>query len=375
MRRYTVLHVDGERGLRGGERQLLHLAGALRARGHRGIVVARRGAELAGAARAAGLEAVELPLMGELDFLSATRLAALARREGAIVHAHSAHACGTAALAGLAGVPVVMHRRVDFPVSGSSARFKYGMAGKVVAVSRAIAAILRGAGLPEAKLAVVPDAIPVDDEEAAWSDGLEPLRPPTPERRKASREAIRQEFGITPDMPLIGNMAALVPHKDHDTLLAAAVIVLLKRPEARFLVCGSGPEEERLREEALRMGLARKLVFAGQRADGPELMRGFDLYCQSSWGEGMGSVLIEAMAAGVPIAATTAGGIPEVVEDGVSGLLAPPRDPEALAAALLRLLEDEPLRRRLAAAGRERLPRFGLRSMAQAIEEVYAAIA
>jgi L-malate glycosyltransferase len=373
MRRYTVLHVDGEAGLRGGERQLLHLAGALRARGHRGIVVARRGAELAAAARGAGLETVELPLMGELDFLSAVRLAALARREGAIIHAHSAHACGTAALAGLAGAPVVMHRRVDFPVTGTSARVKYGLAGKVVAVSRAIASILRAAGLPESRLAVVPDAVPADDEEAAWS-GAPALRPPTPEQRKASREALRQEFGFTPDMPLVGNMAALVPHKDHDTLLAAAVIVLLKRPDARFLVCGSGPEEERLRDAALAMGLARKLVFAGQREDGAELMRGFDVYCQSSWGEGMGSVLIEALACGVPIAATTAGGIPEVVEDGVSGLLVPPRDPEALAAALLRLLEDEPLRRRLAAAGRERLPRFGLKAAAAAMEEVYAAV-
>lgn len=375
MRPYTVLHVDGERGLRGGERQLLHLAGALRARGHRNVVVAKRGSELAGAARALGLETVEMPLMGELDLLSAMRLAALARREGALVHAHTAHACGTAAFASLAGVPVVMHRRVDFPVSSSSAAFKYRFAGRVVAVSRAIAEVLAGAGVPPSKLVVVSDAVPVDDEEAGWAgQAAAPFRPPTPPERKAAREALRQEFGFTPDMPVIGNLAALVPHKDHDTLLAAAVIVLLKRPDARFLVAGSGPEEERLRDAALRMGLARKLVFAGQREDGAELMRGFDAYCQSSWGEGMGSVLIEAMACGVPIAATTAGGIPEVVEDGVSGLLVPPRDPEALAGALLRLLEDAPLRERLARAGRARLPRFGLKAAAAAMEEVYAAV-
>lgn len=375
MRRFTLLHLDGERGLRGGQRQLLHLAGALRARGHRNVVVARRGAELAGAARALGLECVELPLMGELDLLSAARLAALARREGAVVHAHAAHACATAAFASLAGVPVVMHRRVDFPVSSASAAFKYRFAGKVVAVSRAIADILAGAGVPADRLAVVPDAIPVDEEEAAWT-GLSapPFRPPSSEERREAREAVRREFGFAPELPLIGNLAALVPHKDHDTLLAAALIVLLKRPDARFLVAGAGPQEERLRDAALRMGLARKLVFAGQRDDAPSLMRAFDVYCQSSWGEGMGSVLIEAMAAGLPLAATRAGGIPEVVEDGANGLLVPPRDPEALAGALLRLLEDEPLRRRLAAGGRERLPRFGLKAAARSMEELYDAV-
>ncbi|MDX6768136.1 MAG: glycosyltransferase [Elusimicrobiota bacterium] len=376
MRRFTVLHLDGELGLRGGERQLLSLVGALAARGHRGVVCCREGGELAAEARRRGLEAATFPLRGELDFLSVVRLVALARREGAVVHAHTGHTCGTAALVALAGVPVVMHRRVDFAVSPLSARWKYGLAGKVVAVSRAIGTLLERAGLPASKLAVVPDAVPVTVEEARWAghDAL-PYRSAAPGEREALRAALAREFAIPPDAPLVGNLAALVPHKDHDTLVAAAVIVCLKRPDARFLIAGSGPEEARLRESLSRMGLKDKVVLAGQRADGAALLRAFDAYCQSSWGEGMGSVLLEAQASAVPIAATSAGGIPEVVEDGATGLLAPPRDPEALAGAILRLLDDPALGRRLAAEALRRLPAFGWAAAAEKMERVYEAVA
>lgn len=375
MRPFTILHVDGERGLRGGERQLLALAGALQARGHRNIVCARTDGELAAEARRRGLETLTFPLRGELDFLSAIKLAALTRKEGAILHAHTAHACGTAALASLAGVPVVMHRRVDFPVGPLSARFKYGLAGKVVAVSRAISDILAKAGVSPAKLAVVTDAIPVDAQEAVWTGpGSEALAPVTAQRRRALRAGLEREFKIPATAPLIGNLAALVPHKDHDTLLAAAVIVCLKRPDARFIIAGKGPEEGSLRASLKRMGLEGKVVLAGHRDDAASLLQALDVYCQSSWGEGMGSVLIEAQACGAPIAATTAGGIPEVVEDGVTGLLVKPRDPEALAEALLRLLAEPATRIRLAAAARERLPRFGLKAAAESMEKVYAAL-
>ena len=375
MKPLTILHVDGERGLRGGERQLLALAGALKARGHRSIVCARTDGELAAESLRRGLETETFPLRGELDFLSAVRLAALARRENAVIHAHTAHACGTAALASLAGVPVVMHRRVDFAVGPFSARLKYGLAGKVVAVSAAIKNILQDAGVPAAKLAVVTDAIPVDAQEAGWTGpGAEALAPVSADQRKALRAGLEREFEIPAAAPLIGNLAALVPHKDHDTLLAAAVIVCLKRPDARFLIAGKGPEEANLRESLKRMGLEGKVVLAGHREDAPSLLQALDVYCQSSWGEGMGSVLIEAQACGAPIAATTAGGIPEVVENEVTGLLVKPRDPEALAGALLRLLAEPALRIRLAAAARERLPRFGLKAAAVAMEEVYASL-
>jgi L-malate glycosyltransferase len=374
MRRSTLFHVDGERGFRGGERQLLYLAAALRARGRRHVVYCRSGEELEAEAVRLGFETRPLPFLNEWDPVSAWRLARDARREGAVLHAHTGHAAGVAALASLGGAPFIAHRRVDFGVGAAARSLKYGRAGRTIAVSEAIARILRGSGLPDGKIAVIPDGLPADAEENAWvQGGANRFKPPLPVERAENRRLLATELGIDPAMTWVGNLAALVPHKDHDTLLAAAVIVLLKRPRTRFLIAGRGPEQARLAESVERMGLFGKVLFLGQR-DPLLLLKALDVYVQSSWGEGMGSVLIEAAACGVPIAATTAGGIPEVVEDGATGLLAPPRRPEALADAVLKLCDDPALARRLAAEGLRRLPRFGLARMAADMEKIYDAL-
>jgi glycosyltransferase involved in cell wall biosynthesis len=371
-RRSTLFHVDAERGFRGGERQLLYLAAALRARGRRNVVYCRAGQELEAEAKRQGFETRSLPFLNEWDPVSAWRLASAARREDAVIHAHTGHAAGLGALASLRGVPLVAHRRVDFPVGKIACALKYRRAGRTVAVSEAIAKILRGAGLPGSRLAVVPDALPVTHEENAWTQSptLE-YAPPSAAEKKEIRARLAAELGVDPAAAWVGNLAALVPHKDHDTLLAAAVIVLMRRPRTRFLIAGRGPEAARLTDSVNRMGLVGKVLFLGQRSDSVNLLKSLDVYVQSSWGEGMGSVLIEAAACGVPIAATQAGGIPEVVENGATGLLVPPRAPEALADAILSLIEYPARARGLADEGRRRLPRYGLSRMAADMEKIY----
>ena len=376
---WHIFHLDGERGLRGGERQLLYLAAALRARGHRNTVVCRGGSPLEAEAKRQGFAVESLPYLMEWDPLSAWKLRRLARRAlRPVLHAHTAHA---AALAGLAaswgGLPWVAHRRVDFELSGAlSRRLKYDRAGRVVAVSRAIAGILERSGVPAARIAVVPDGLPVGAQEREWAGGAEEVFSPASAQEKTHlRWQLAQRFGVAESDAWVGNLAALVPHKDHDTLLAAALLVLQKRPQTTFLIAGQGPEQERLVKQIKRMGLTGKVFILGQVADPAPLLRALDLFVLSSWGEGMGSVLLEAAACGLPIAATTAGGIPEIVSDGSSGLLVPPRDPEALAGAILRLLEDGALARRLADRARAGLPEFGLERMAVQMEELYAALA
>lgn len=362
----AIYHLDSEPGFRGGERQLLYLAAALRARGRENVVCARLGGELEAEARKQGFET----FTG-----SGLAIALKARSAGAIIHGHTGHAAGTAAVASWLGVPAVSHRRVDFAVRGMSARFKYGSAGKVVCVSGAIAGIMKTAGTPASKLVVVPDGLPVTVEESKWA-GVSPARfsPPEAAERDKCRKALADEFGFSKDSLLIGNLAALVPHKDHDSLLAAAVIVLLQRPSVKFLIAGRGPEEEQLFESIKRMGLLGKVILMGHREDPEPVLKALDIYVQSSWGEGMGSVLIEAAACGIPIAATTAGGIPEVVEDGATGLLVAPRHPEGMATNLIRLIDKKDLRLRLAAEGRARVSRFGLTRMANEMEKIYESI-
>ncbi len=376
---WHVFHLDGERGLRGGERQLLYLAAALRARGHRNTVVCRRASLLEAEARRQGFQTVSLPYLWEWDPFSAWKLAHLARRSrNPVLHAHTAHTAALAAFAGpLGGLPWVAHRRVDFELSGRlSRRLKYDRAGRVVAVSRAIAGILERSGVPPSRIAVVPDGLPIGVAERRWTDLPEDVFcPSSPDEKACLRRGLAERFGVCESGAWVGNLAALVPHKDHDTLLAAALLVLQKRPQTTFLIAGQGPEQERLVKQIKLMGLAGQVFILGHVSDPGPLLRALDVFVLSSWGEGMGSVLLEAAACGVPIAATTAGGIPEIVADGSSGLLVPTRDPEALAGAIGRLLGDQVLAQRLATQAREDLPDFGLERMAGQMEEVYGSLA
>jgi glycosyltransferase involved in cell wall biosynthesis len=172
--------------------------------------------------------------------------------------------------------------------------------------------------------------------------------------------------GATPalrsDRPLVGNVARLAPQKDHGTLIEAARLV----PEADFVVAGDGE----LREELERQAEGSRVRFLGARDDVPELLASFDVFAFPSLFEGLCLAVIEAQAAGVPVVATPVGGIRETVVDGETGLLVPTRDPEALAAAIRRLLEDRPAAEAMAAEAKRRVrERFSAERM---LEETLA---
>ncbi|MBI3553649.1 MAG: glycosyltransferase [Elusimicrobia bacterium] len=379
MKKFTVFHVDGERGLRGGERQLVYLACALRERGHRNVVVCRADSPLSDRARAARLEVRTLPFCCEWDPYTAFRLSLWTRcAENPVLHAHTGHAASLVGLASfLHRVPTVLHRRVDFSLNtAASGPLKYGRAERVVAVSEAVRRILVDDGVDARKVSVVADGLPADEEECLWT-GTAPheFAPPSWDSRQAARQKVAKEFGVEPKAPWVGNLAALVPHKDHDTLIAAALIAVLKRPDLVFLIAGEGPEEERLLAQIKKMGLLGRVLLLGHRDDPVSLLKCLDVFVLSSSGEGMGSVLLEAAACGVPVAATRAGGIPEIIVDRETGLLCPPRDPETLAQNIETLIADQKLARRLALQGIKNLPRFGLKRMAEQMETIYEALA
>ena len=194
---------------------------------------------------------------------------------------------------------------------------------------------------------------------------------PIPLPRRAGAPSL-QALGIPDGAPVVGNVAALTGHKDHATLLEAAGIVLRRRPEARFVIVGEGPLRRELEARVREGGLAGRVVFAGFRDDVDRLLPAFDVFCLSSHLEGLGTSLLDAMAFGRPVVATAAGGIPEAVEDGSTGVVVPVRDPVALAQALLALLDDPDRRRRLGAAGRKRfLERFTADRMVEETLRVY----
>jgi len=174
------------------------------------------------------------------------------------------------------------------------------------------------------------------------------------------------------DYPLITNVARLMPQKAQHHLIAAAQIVLAACPDARFVLVGEGPLRPDLEAQAAALGLRDRVIFAGFRPDVPDILAASDVFVLSSLWEGMPVALLEAMAAGCAAVATGVGGVSQVLRHEVTGLVVPPADPPALAAALIRLCRDPALTRQLGQAGHAWVTReYGMRAWVGKWENLY----
>jgi glycosyltransferase involved in cell wall biosynthesis len=190
-------------------------------------------------------------------------------------------------------------------------------------------------------------------------------------RRWATADDARAELGIAPGALLIGTVANLKQHKRLDVLIDAAVIVHRRLPEARFVIVGQGPLERELRTRVRANGLDHVVLFTGFREDAQRIASAFDVFALSSDHEGLSIAVIEALALGRPAIVTAVGGLTEVVRDGVEGIVVPPRNPRAIAEAILALNEDPARRDALGAHGVERAKAFDIRHAVRRMEEVY----
>jgi glycosyltransferase involved in cell wall biosynthesis len=188
----------------------------------------------------------------------------------------------------------------------------------------------------------------------------------------ASAHGRAQALSVNADDKVVGTITRLVWKRGHEELLRAAALVARAEPAAKLLVVGDGPLRRSLEDQALSLGLNGGVRFLGAVPQAARLLPHFDVFVLSSVWEGMSNGLLEAMAAGRPVVATRVGGNPEVVVDGESGLLVPPKDPQALADAVLRLLRDRELAGRLGEAARRRVAsEFTLEQMVQRLETLY----
>ena len=362
----AVLQLGTEPGWRGGEAQVLFLAQGLVRRGRRAVIAAPPRSALLERAAQAGIETAAFAARGEWDLAAGYRLARLARTlPAAIVHAHTAHAAAAVLLAKPFGLraPVVAARRVSFPLRPPVlGRLKYSLVvDRIVAVSEAIRRSLLAQGLPAGRVVTVHSGI----DAARFAGG----------HREPARGEFLRRGAFPADAILIGTVGHLAAHKGIDRFLAAAALLASSLPQARFVVVGEGKEEAALRERASRAGLDGRVLFAGFRSDLPDVYAALDLFALASLsGEGSPAVLKEAMAAGVPVVATSLDGVEEIIEDARHGLLTPPGDAAAMARALERLAQDASLRARLAEAGRHRAAEFSVDRMVERTEAVYASL-
>jgi L-malate glycosyltransferase len=362
------LHIDTARTWRGGQNQVLLTVNGLRAIGHRAALVAHPGGELRRRA-AEGLELIPIAPRTEMDLSAAWKLSRLVKRLAPdVIHAHDPHGVAMAALALSLGAPaarggpmpvLVASRRVDFHLKGNSfSRWKYRQVDCFIAASEAIRRMLVADGVAADRTVTVHEGIDVDHVLAAPAVN------------------VHEAFFLPHGAPVVGNVAALVPHKGQRYLVEAAHQVVQQLPDARFVILGEGDLRDQLAKQVHEHHLEKHVLLPGFRTDVLGCIKGVDLFVMSSVTEGLGTSLLDAMACARPIVATTAGGIPEIVEDGVNGLLVPPRDHTALAAAIVRALKDGELRQRMGDAGLTRVnARFTVERMVAETASVYAAVA
>jgi L-malate glycosyltransferase len=362
------LHIDTARTWRGGQNQVLLTVNGLRAIGHRAALVAHPGGELRRRA-AEGLELIPIAPRTEMDLTAAWKLSRLVKRLAPdVIHAHDPHGVAMASLALSLGAPaakggpmpvLVASRRVDFHLKGNSfSRWKYRQVDCFIAASEAIRQMLVADGVPADRTVTVHEGIDVEHVVAA---------PPV---------NVHEAFFLPHRAPVVGSVAALVPHKGQRYLIDAAHQVVQQLPDARFVILGEGDLREQLEKQVREHHLEKHVLLPGFRTDVLGCIKGFDLFVMSSVTEGLGTSLLDAMACGRAIVATKAGGIPEIVEDGVNGLLVPPRDHTALANAIVRALKDDELRQRMGDAGLTRVnARFTVERMVAETASVYARVA
>ncbi len=362
-KRLTVFHLDDGRELRGGQRQLLYLVKELNALGHSNTVVCREGSPLHKAAQRKNFATLTLPYFFEWDPVSAVLLRRALKSLPAagalppLLHSHTSHAAAVSwlASAGLDCVRVA-HRRVDFIPGSFTARFKYSKAHIVIAISEAVREMLLKAEVPDEKIAVVNSTIDLDD--TPWRPGEFPAY------RAAARKELAAELGLAQEAFWAGSLIALVPHKDPENMVRAAALVLKEEPRVIYLIAGEGPLAQRTEHLARMLKIQDRFRLIGYRPDPYKVLAALDMFVLSSVEEGMGSVLVEAMNASLPIVATTAGGIGEVIEDGANGLTVPPGDHAALARAQRRVINEPELSARLAQEAHRRREDFSSPRMA-----------
>ena len=358
------LHIDTARTWRGGQNQVLVTVMGLRALGHRTMLVAHPRGELRQRAEE-GLDLIALAPRTEMDLSAAWRLSRLLKQlKPDIVHAHDPHGVAMTAMAlsmstEVSKPPLVASRRVDFRMRGNTlSRWKYRQVDCFVCASDAIRKIVLADGVAPERAVTVHEGIDLDRAQSA------PLA------------KLHEELWLPHHAPIVGNVAALVPHKGHRHLIDAAVLVLRQVPDARFVIAGEGELRPSLERMIREHRLEKHVLLAGFRPDVLSLHKAFDVFVMSSVTEGLGTSLLDAMACGKPVVATTAGGIPEVVMDGETGLLVAPRDHQAMADAIVRLLKDPDLRQRLGHAGLVRARRkFSAERMVRQTLKVYLRVA
>jgi glycosyltransferase involved in cell wall biosynthesis len=365
-----IAGVDPERGFAGGETQVLGLTLALIRAGHRADLFCDPAGGLWQRARAAGVTCYPLRIRNSVDAAAGLKLRRyLARNQYDVVHFHTSRAHALAPFArGRAAVAVVT-RRMDYAPNRLFAPLLFNRAvDRVAAISPAVADALARSGVARDRIAIIPSGVDCDR-----------FRPPTP----IERDRARIELGLAARDIAVGTVGMIEERKGQRYLIEAMELLRDRGaagaadaigPRVRCFIAGSGVLAESLVSEIRAQDLQESVRMLGMVGDPRSLLWALDIFAMPSLQEGLGVAALEAMACGLPIVASAAGGLVDSVQNGVTGIHVPPQDAQALANAIARLAAHAELRAAMGAAGRARaLADFAIEEMARGTLALYRA--
>jgi len=357
----TIIHISTKQSWRGGEQQIAYLISELKKEGVDQIVMTPNNSKLSVFCKDAGIQVCGFSKYSGINIPAAIKLKKLCKSyEQPLIHAHDSHAHTTAFLSSiLAGnkTPQIISRRVDFPVHKNLfSRKKYNSPHikRILCVSEKIKEVTSPSIRNTNVLKVVYSGIDLDRFKECHD-----------------KKILRNLFKIPEENTIIGNVAALAPHKDYFTFVDTAEEILKKHPETTFLIIGQGSEKQKIAEYIFEKGLQNALIFTGFRTDIPDILPELDIYLMTSETEGLGTSILDAYACEVPVVATRAGGIPEIVTHEKTGLLAEIKNPVQLANNVIRLIEDETLKNNLVKEAKKEILNFTRQQTARKTMEEY----
>ncbi len=363
----SLFQIDAGKEWRGGQRQSLFLAKELKRRGLPFFFIVQPESPLHQKACEAELPVLPFKMRNEFDLPAILRLAwAMKRKKCLLVHFHDAHSAAVGSVAAsLAKVPFrIITRRVDFPLKKNYfSRRKYMKnVDAIIAISEGVKKVLVEGGVDPENVEVISSGI----DFSSFEEDSSALTP---------KDYLHREFSFAVDDYLVGIVAHLADHKGHQYLIQATRILKQQSPKIKTIIVGEGPLSMELDRQAKELDVEDIIFFLGFRKDIPKILSSLDLFVLSSHLEGMGSSILDAMASRLPVVATKVGGIPEVVIHGETGLLVPPRNPSALARAILMLYSNKTLASRLGQKGYELVHRkFSAEAMADKVVRLYEKI-
>lgn len=329
-----ILHLSSEKSWRGGEQQIAYLIQELDQQGIENVVVCRSHSAFEAYCRRNSWKFYSLPFNGSIDLTTILGIKNICKKEEIdLIHIHSAKSHSLAVMSHLFGnkIPLILSRRVDFPVRNNFLtqwKYNYPAIRQIICVSKAIEQIVKSSIRQPERCTTIHSGIDIT-------------------RFKKPTGYLRKTYQVPDEVILIGNTSALAAHKDYFTFINTVDTFCQYNIPSRFFIIGDGPEKQIIQNYITEKGLQQHIIMTGFLDSIPEVLPELDIFLITSEAEGLGTSVLDAFACKVPVVATNAGGIPEMVIHEKTGLLAEVKDAPQLARYLSKLIKDPPLKQTL----------------------------